>query len=59
MWPGNFQRIPCEKESEEASMLIWTNFNSFAIIVIVINHLFHFSTSILHGSSSKIKTYGS
>ena len=38
MWPGhefqvlfNFQRILCKKESEEASMLIWTNFDSFAI----------------------------
>ena len=29
------------------------------IIIIIINHLFHFSTSILHGSSSKTKIYGS
>ena len=28
----NFQTILCKKESEEVSMLIWTNFNSFAII---------------------------
>ena len=28
----NFQRIHCEKESEEVYMLIWTTFNSFAII---------------------------
>ena len=28
----NFQRILCKKESEEVSMLIWTNFDSFAII---------------------------
>ena len=26
-----FKEILCKKESEEASMLIWTNFNSFAI----------------------------
>ena len=25
------QRILCKKESEEGSMLIWTNFDSFAI----------------------------
>ena len=37
MWPGNwfqalfnFQRILCKKESEEASVLIWKNFDSFA-----------------------------
>ena len=31
--PGlfNFLRILCKKESEEASLLIWTNFDSFAI----------------------------
>ena len=28
----NFQRILYKKESEEVSMLIWTNFDSFAII---------------------------
>ena len=27
----NFQRNLCEKDSEEVSMLIWTNFDSFAI----------------------------
>ena len=27
----NFQRILCKKEYEEAGMLIWTNFESFAI----------------------------
>ena len=26
----NFQRILCKKESEEVSVLIWTNFGSFA-----------------------------
>ena len=37
MWPKNqfqalfnFQRILCKKESEEVSVLIWTNFDSFA-----------------------------
>ena len=37
MWPGNlfqtlfnFQGILCKKESEEVSVLIWTNFDSFA-----------------------------
>ena len=31
--PGPFQlsKIPLEKESDEASMLIWTNFDSFSI----------------------------
>ena len=29
------------------------------IVVIIINHLFHFNTSILHGSLSKTKIYGS
>ena len=28
-------------------------------IIIIINHFFHFSTSILHGSSSKTKMHGS
>ena len=27
----NFQRVLCKKESEDVSMLIWTNFDSFAI----------------------------
>ena len=38
MWSGhsfqalfNFQRMQSKKESEKASMLIWTNFHSFAI----------------------------
>ena len=42
MWSGNkfqalfsFQRILCKKESEEASMLIWTNFDSFAIAYVI------------------------
>ena len=37
MWPGNyfqalfnFQGILCKKESEEVSVLIWTDFESFA-----------------------------
>ena len=29
--PFNFQRILCKKKSEEASMLIWTNFDNFDI----------------------------
>ena len=29
------------------------------IIIIINNHLFHFSTSILHGFSSKTKMHGS
>ena len=35
--PGlfNFHRILCKKESEEASMLIWTNFESFAITYLI------------------------
>ena len=28
--PGNFQRTLCKKESEEVSVLIWSNFDSFA-----------------------------
>ena len=42
VWPGssfhalsNFQRILCKKEFEEASMLIWTNFDSFAITYLI------------------------
>ena len=41
MWPGtsfkesNFQRILCKKESKEASVLIWTNFDSFAITCLI------------------------
>ena len=38
MWPGdyfqalfNFPRTLCEKDSKEVSMLIWTDFESFAI----------------------------
>ena len=38
MWPGNyfqallnFQRILCKKDSVEVSMLIWTNFDRFAV----------------------------
>ena len=38
MWPGNkyqtlfnFQRIFCEKESEEVCVLFWTNFDSFGV----------------------------
>ena len=37
MWPGNkcqalfnFQRILCKKESMEVSVLVWTDFDSFA-----------------------------
>ena len=42
MWPAaefqalfNFQKILFKKESEEASMLIWTNFDSFAITYLI------------------------
>ena len=31
--PFNFQRILYKEESEEVYMLIWTNFNSFAIAI--------------------------
>ena len=31
----NFQRIFCKRESEEASMLIRTNFDSFAITYLI------------------------
>ena len=31
----NFQRIYCKKESVEARMLIWTNFDSFAITCLI------------------------
>ena len=31
----NFQRILCKKESDEASMLIWTNFDSFVITYVI------------------------
>ena len=31
----SFQRISCNKESEEVSMLIWTNFDSLAIIYLI------------------------
>ena len=33
--PFNFQGILCKKESEEASGLIWTNFDSFAITYLI------------------------
>ena len=33
--PFNFQRTLCKKESEEASMLIWTNFDSFAMTYLI------------------------
>ena len=42
MWPGNyiqvlfnFQRILGKENSEEVSMLIWTNFDSFAITYLI------------------------
>ena len=31
----NFQRILCKKESEEATMLIWTNFDSYVIEYVI------------------------
>ena len=31
----NFQGIFCKKESEEVSVLIWTNFNGFANTYII------------------------
>ena len=42
MRPGNyfqalfdFERILCKKDSEKVSMMIWTNFDSFAIIYLI------------------------
>ena len=42
MWPRNwfqalfnFQRILCKKESKEVCILIWTDFDSFAITYII------------------------
>ena len=31
----NFQGIPCKKESEEVIVLIWTNFDKFAITYLI------------------------
>ena len=60
MWPGpyfqapfNFQRILCKKEPQEASMFIWTNFDSFAITYLIINRLlqkFHFPIEVVLNS---------
>ena len=33
--PFNFERILFKKESEEVSMLIWTNIDSFAIKYVI------------------------
>ena len=33
--PFNFQRILCKKEPEDASMLNWTDFDSFAITYLI------------------------
>ena len=33
--PFNFQRILSKKESEEVCMLIWTNFDSFAVTYLI------------------------
>ena len=42
MWPGNklqalfnFVRILCKKDSVELIMLIWTNFDRFAITYVI------------------------
>ena len=42
MWPGNycqalfnFQKNFCEKEFDEVNILIWTNFDSFAITYLI------------------------
>ena len=42
MWPRNqlqalfnLQRILCKKDSVEVSMLIWTNFDRFAITYLI------------------------
>ena len=32
---SNFQRILCKKDSVEVSMLIWTNFDRFAITYLI------------------------
>ena len=56
MWPENSvqvlfnsQRILCKKESEEASMLIWTNLYSFAITSDISRSFqtFHFPIEVL------------
>ena len=44
--PFNFQKIHCKQESEEVCMLIWTNFDSFAITYLTLiacfeNFVFH------------------
>ena len=52
MWPGsklqapfNFQRILCKKESEEVSMLIWTNFGNSAITYLIqVNYFKNFTS---------------
>ena len=50
----NFQRIICEKESEELYMLVLTNFDSFAITyTIIISKLlikFHFPIEVVLNS---------
>ena len=50
--PFSFQRIICKKKSEEASMLIWTNFDSFAIKYLISRLLqkFHFPTEVVFNS---------
>ena len=42
MWPGkyfqvllNFQKILCKKDSEQVSMVVWKNFESFAITYLI------------------------
>ena len=31
----NFQRILCNKDPEELSLVIWTNYNSFAVTYLI------------------------
>ena len=58
MWPGNqfqvlfhFERILCKKESEEASMLIWTKFDSFATMYLSgLLQEFNFPTEVVASS---------
>ena len=33
--PFNFQRSLCKEDSDEVSMLIWTNLDSFAITYLI------------------------
>ena len=43
--PFNYQRILCEQDSGEASMLIWTNFDSYVITYLIEIDYFKIFTS--------------